>query len=116
VSITPEQLQSLIRNEIECPECGEDWAWLGDMGQSIVVHGRCLACLLFKDSGRTEAEEDAMVDAVMQSRLKYEAETGRRVLPCPACLDATAPGCTRCQSRGWVLGYPPGFGHLSPVR
>jgi len=99
-------ITAIITTEIVCPECKRSWAWLGDQGQSIVVHGRCLVCLLITES-HPEPEADAMVLAVMESREFYEGVCGRRVFPC---IVQHQPGaaCPRCRNRGWVLGYPPG--------
>jgi len=86
---------------------------MGDYGVSIELHGQCLRCLLIPRAGLPEEVEDALVMQVIERREFYERETGRRVLPCPVCLGFRS-GCTRCLDHGWVLGYPPGSGHLAP--
>jgi hypothetical protein len=97
-------------SEVECPACGQRWAWLGDQGASVELHGRCLQCLLLTEhpgewGPGLEAELDAKVAQVVALRESREQATGRRVFPC---VRHALEQCPSCGGRGWVAGYPPG--------
>ena len=101
---------------VECPQCKELHPWLSQQGASVDVHGKCLACLLFKDyphpftSEAMELEADAKVQQVVDKTLEREQWTGRRVFPCPT---HKQDDCRVCGSKGWILGRPPGYKNMA---
>ena len=95
--------------EIPCPQCLRVYAWLGDHGMSVRIHGRCIACIL--DDSQDDEQTDPLLEAVKAERELMEAACGRRVLPC---VFGPHPGCSRCHDRGWLLGWAPGHGHKAP--
>ena len=111
-ALSPQAQREVVsRGVVECPECRESHAWLGDQGACIALHGKCLTCLLFNDYPRLgtdpeeEREADAKVAEVQALREQRERWAGRRVFPCPSHV---VPHCPLCHDAGWILGYPPG--------
>lgn len=99
----------LATSLVACPRCHVEYSWLGDYAACIESEVVCLKCRL-DDLENDEEAADAMVARVIRVREAREEATGRRVLPCPW---DPHPGCRRCADRGWIIGYPPGKGHLS---
>jgi hypothetical protein len=109
--------------EVECSACGVEYAYLGDHGQCIQLHGRCLACLIEQmdkiavrdmiPAAEAERILDTMVEGVVRAREAEEQRLGRRIFPCA--LHVQDGVCPYCQGRTWVVGYPPGFGNLAPA-
>jgi hypothetical protein len=105
-----------VHEQVLCPKCGTLYAWLGDHGACIALFGRCLVCHLKGHLQTTisppeELRLDREVAAVIEQREARENATGRRVFPC---VRHTGEGCVHCSGRGWIVGYPPGFGHHAP--